>query len=65
LLNPLATALSLGGQFLDTVAPAPKLRVSRTPEFSLLSKRVDTRTVSGVTTDQKFVGFSVVSGGLL
>ena len=60
MLNPLAIGVTLGGQFLDIVAPRPKLRVVDSPEFSLLAVRFDSRTVPG--TSQEFVGASVAGG---
>jgi len=64
LLNPLAIGVTLGGQLLDLVAPRPKLRVGNAPESSLLSERLDTRTVLRSSLVDQYVGSPVASGSL-
>jgi hypothetical protein len=65
LLNPLAVGVTIGGKPLDFALPLPKLRAGHTHEFSLLSKRVVTRTVPGIADAQGCVGASVAGGGQL
>ncbi len=62
MLNPLAVGVTLGGQFLDVIAPRPKPRAGSPVEPSLLSQRTVTRTARGAAVGE--FGGRPVGGGV-
>ena len=62
LINPLAIGVSIGGLFLDIVAPRPKPRAGLPQEPSLLSKRAVSRTPRHDVAVEEYEGPPVASG---
>jgi hypothetical protein len=63
--NPLAIGVTIGGLFLDVIAPRPKPRAGITHEFSLLSAPAVPRTPCGATIIEGYDGTPVASGHIM
>ena len=62
--NPLAIGVTLGGLFLEIVAPRPKPRAGFAHESSLLSGRTVPRTPRRATIYDEYDGAPVASGSI-
>ena len=62
--NPLAIGVTLGGLFLEIVAPRPKPRAGFALEYSLLSERAVPRTPRPATIYDEYDGAPVASGSI-
>ena len=60
--NPLAIGVTIGGLLLDVVVPRPKPRAGHPREPSLLSARLDSRTLRNRGIDVEHDGMPIAGG---